>query len=232
MLPKRGVKMKLNAILSSLAILVATTAVAQATTLTGNMTSDNAFFAYLGTSPSTLGTLVASGNDWTASFVLPPTGLAPGATNYLNIEAINYGGPGGFSAVLNLSDTGFQFANGSQTLTTDPSNLASWLGGYNSSNSAVTPQTWIQPTGFVLQDLSYSWGNRAGTPNWIWPSDPSSSSDQFNTCGFCTVDFSVAITSVGGVPEPSTWAMLLLGFAGVGFIAYRRKQNGPQLRLA
>jgi outer membrane lipase/esterase len=25
------------------------------------------------------------------------------------------------------------------------------------------------------------------------------------------------------VPEPSTWAMLLLGFAGVGFVAYRRK---------
>jgi hypothetical protein len=38
--------------------------------------------------------------------------------------------------------------------------------------------------------------------------------------------------SVGGVPEPSTWAMLLLGFAGVGFMAYRRKQNGPQLRFA
>jgi hypothetical protein len=25
------------------------------------------------------------------------------------------------------------------------------------------------------------------------------------------------------VPEPSTWAMLLIGFAGVGFMAYRRK---------
>jgi hypothetical protein len=29
----------------------------------------------------------------------------------------------------------------------------------------------------------------------------------------------------GGVPEPSTWAMLLLGFAGIGFMAYRRKAN-------
>ena len=38
--------------------------------------------------------------------------------------------------------------------------------------------------------------------------------------------------SVTAVPEPSTWAMLLLGFAGIGFMAYRRKQNGPQLRLA
>jgi hypothetical protein len=29
-----------------------------------------------------------------------------------------------------------------------------------------------------------------------------------------------------GVPEPSTWAMMLLGFCGLGFMAHRRKQNG------
>jgi hypothetical protein len=27
------------------------------------------------------------------------------------------------------------------------------------------------------------------------------------------------------IPEPSTWAMMLLGFAGVGFLAYRRKSK-------
>jgi hypothetical protein len=26
-----------------------------------------------------------------------------------------------------------------------------------------------------------------------------------------------------GVPEPSTWAMMILGFAGIGFMAYRRR---------
>jgi hypothetical protein len=35
-----------------------------------------------------------------------------------------------------------------------------------------------------------------------------------------------------GVPELSTWALMILGFCGVGFIAYRRKQGGPSLRLA
>ena len=25
------------------------------------------------------------------------------------------------------------------------------------------------------------------------------------------------------IPEPSTWAMLLIGFAGVGFMTYRRR---------
>jgi len=34
------------------------------------------------------------------------------------------------------------------------------------------------------------------------------------------------------VPEPSTWAMMILGFVGLGFMAYRRKSNGPALRLA
>jgi hypothetical protein len=27
----------------------------------------------------------------------------------------------------------------------------------------------------------------------------------------------------GGVPEPSTWAMMILGFAGIGLMAYRRR---------
>jgi hypothetical protein len=40
-------------------------------------------------------------------------------------------------------------------------------------------------------------------------------------------------TAVGAVPEPSTWAMMILGFCGLGFMAYRRKNsNGPALRLA
>ena len=38
--------------------------------------------------------------------------------------------------------------------------------------------------------------------------------------------------SIGGaVPEPSTWAMMLLGFAGIGFMAYRRKAK-PALMAA
>jgi outer membrane lipase/esterase len=35
----------------------------------------------------------------------------------------------------------------------------------------------------------------------------------------------------GAVPEPSTWVMLILGFAGIGFMAYRRKAK-PALMAA
>jgi hypothetical protein len=36
--------------------------------------------------------------------------------------------------------------------------------------------------------------------------------------------------SVGAVPEASTWAMIIAGFAGVGFVSYRRRNFA--LRLA
>ena len=36
---------------------------------------------------------------------------------------------------------------------------------------------------------------------------------------------------VSAVPEPSTWAMMLLGLCGVGFMAYRRKSK-PALMAA
>jgi hypothetical protein len=42
----------------------------------------------------------------------------------------------------------------------------------------------------------------------------------------------LVLSPVAAVPEFSTWAMMILGFAGVGFMAYRRKQNGPAFRIA
>jgi hypothetical protein len=39
------------------------------------------------------------------------------------------------------------------------------------------------------------------------------------------------LTAVAAVPEPSTWAMMILGFMGVGFMAYRRKGRSA-FRLA
>jgi hypothetical protein len=57
------------------------------------------------------------------------------------------------------------------------------------------------------------------------------------TFSFLTLPDDVSFTSASGdflnasVPEPSTWAMMILGFAGVGFMAYRRKSK-PTFRIA
>jgi hypothetical protein len=39
------------------------------------------------------------------------------------------------------------------------------------------------------------------------------------------VDNVAVVETTGGVPEPSTWAMILLGFAGVGYMGYRRAKQ-------
>ena len=39
------------------------------------------------------------------------------------------------------------------------------------------------------------------------------------------------LSSTSAVPEPSTWAMMILGFAGIGLMAYRRKSK-PALMAA
>jgi hypothetical protein len=45
-------------------------------------------------------------------------------------------------------------------------------------------------------------------------------------------DYGFAVfTSVSAVPEPGTWAMMLLGFAGIGLMAYRRNSK-PALSAA
>jgi len=41
-----------------------------------------------------------------------------------------------------------------------------------------------------------------------------------------------SIAPIAAVPEPSTWAMMILGFAGVSFMAYRRSRKHQGLMLA
>jgi hypothetical protein len=52
-------------------------------------------------------------------------------------------------------------------------------------------------------------GLSPGTYTYKWNPGP--------TDGSLTVDVS------GVVPEPSTWAMMALGFAGIGLLAYRKR---------
>jgi PEP-CTERM motif-containing protein len=68
------------------------------------------------------------------------------------------------------------------------------------------------------------------------PLDGSVSPDSFAGAAlYNTADGNLFATSVSGgvqvaVPEPSTWEMIILGFAGIGFMAYRnrykRARNG------
>jgi hypothetical protein len=53
----------------------------------------------------------------------------------------------------------------------------------------------------------------------------------FDSEGFSQLKQFAFTGNVAPVPEAPTWAMMILGFAGVGFLAYRRRGQGQALRL-
>jgi len=192
--------------------------------ITGTMTADNAFFAYISQDDTVLGTLIGSGNDWGTAFNINPTVLQPG-DDFLHVEVVNYGGPAGFTAKLNFSDGG----------TSTTLNAEQWEGIYNDDNADPNaPQPWVQPDHGSLSELNVAWGDTLGIdpadPNakvWIWPVDPQSATDQYNPCQTCTVDFSLHLNGdfVGSpTPEPATWGLMVAGFGGLGAsLRLRRK---------
>jgi hypothetical protein len=46
------------------------------------------------------------------------------------------------------------------------------------------------------------------------------------TCSDCGGGESIVLDVTTAIPEPSTWALMLLGFAGLGFVGYRRARPG------
>jgi len=51
--------------------------------------------------------------------------------------------------------------------------------------------------------------------------------DKGDIVGFYTTANDTVVGFVGTpVPEPSTWAMMLAGFAGLGFLGYRKVRQG------
>jgi PEP-CTERM motif len=53
--------------------------------------------------------------------------------------------------------------------------------------------------------------------------DPLASIASLGSNTLDAIHFDGAFTT--GVPEPSTWAMMILGFAGIGFTAYRKRRK-------
>ncbi len=196
---------------------------AKASTISGSLTADNAFFAYISTSNSVRGTLVASGNDWGQPFPLSTFSLTAGQTYYLQIEAINYGGPGAIIGDFTLSDAGFHFSNGTQHLLTDTTN---WLASYNdSNNSPSAQQPWVTPTGGVTSQGANGvgpWGNKSGiSASALWIDG---TTNGLSVCQNCTVDFSTTITSNRPtVPEPATFGYLGSALAGLCLTRFRRR---------
>jgi hypothetical protein len=94
----------------------------------------------------------------------------------------------------------------------------------------------VDPTALELNAGSYwiTFYNGSNLYEEIYPSSSSTFMQVENgvtyTHGSGTLGF--ALDEVAAVPEPSTWAMMILGFCGLSFMAYRRKSKPAMFAAA
>jgi len=125
-------KMMVVRAVAALAV-IASWSTAEATTLSGNLTADNLFDAYISTDDNVLGTLITSGISWPTTVSFSGQALTAGVTNYLHIVATDQGKPDMFIGSFSLSDSLFHFANATQNLLT---NATDW-------RSDVARTAWV-----------------------------------------------------------------------------------------
>lgn len=175
-----------------------------ATTLSAKLNVDNAFNLYISSSESVLGTFRLTGNSWPTTYTSSAIPIT-GSIAFLQVVAVDEGPPGAFLGEFTLSDSKYQFANGTQHLLTNTIDWAVREGGF-----ADASQT---PVSRGANGVS-PWGTRlvSSSAEWIWSSD---------LCGSCTRYFSTPIMQA--VPEPATYGMMLAGLAGIAVMTRRRK---------
>ena len=113
---------------------------------------------------------------------------------------------------------------------TDPIVLNTWIGLIEPGADALSdivgvfPQGGGTAIGFISDAADFTGFNIVATvPETASPLDIT----QFLSPEARAAGFSASFQSdfEGAVPEPSTWAMLLLGFAGLGYAGYRRARQ-------
>ena len=151
--------------------------------------------------------------------------------------------------VLSISATGEVFCCvGSPTPGTGPGGFASnpfGTGSLITNSTGSSVGTYTDPTGaFAL--AGFYLGAADNNPfkigvggTFIVPSGATAlffglpDANGFNGASGFYADNSGSFTvQISAVPEASTWAMMILGFCGGGFMAYRRKTTKPAFRLA
>ena len=177
----------------------------------------------LGVGSACASTLI--GDTVTASYLFPSNSSVFGSSNIL-VQApfpeltCSAGGPGVCSAFAEPATFNIQALSITLSEQAGSAYSAGAFNGLEFSNLNFGGGATL--TGFTLNT------NLAG----LTPADVSftPTSIEFNAQGlsFESGDYFVTlnlITSTSAVPEPSTWAMIILGFAGIGFMTYRRKNH-------
>lgn len=135
---------------------------------------------------------------------------------------------------LNLADGSVRFVRVSQTLNNlvpfQQYQLSFWVGNYSFNNGPaglnVNITDGTSNTILVSEALAPATN---GSETWTRFAFNFIADGTSNTISFSEINGPSYIglddVSVAAVPEPATWAMMILGFTGVGFMACRRKSK-------
>jgi hypothetical protein len=189
-------------------------------------------------------------NYGTGSSIGPWTVVGPiGATDAVSVVTTNFTQNGiSFPAQSGnqWADLAGQNANGNEGVATTITGLLGktysvsfWVGNVVDPAGVFGTSTTVNLLVNGSPVLAAVNTNGAGQNTQVWQQFTYQSAASVDSITFTFLsgdlrsDFSsgfdnVVISTVDGVPEPSTWAMMILGFGGVGFVAYRRRNQRSQ----
>jgi hypothetical protein len=143
--------------------------------LSGRIRVDDEFRMYLSSSDTQQGTLIASGNQWYATYAISAS-LNDGQEYYLHVYGKDTGGAVGFLAEFTLAGNYHRFSNNSSRIVTNTSNWkVSTTGWGNYSNASDSGGLNGNGTAHIGSDAT-----------WLWSSSPQNDDHVY---------FSVKITS-------------------------------------
>ena len=177
----------------------------------------------------------SSGTTNSAAAVIAYNSTSPGAFG----ESVPPAPNGGTYGAYFSTDTGTQSISQSVTLVAGQQYVFSYdlfspsNGQANEFNATLTGQVGAADTlgPFSAQGFGSNWVIETSDFT-ATTAGPYTLTLSFTGDGVPAADFVLDNVAISAVPEPSTWAMMILGFCGLGFMAYRRKQNGLSLRVA
>jgi hypothetical protein len=127
------------------------------------------------------------------------------------------------------------------TISGNPMTLLSPDSSFN-DNLLYTTQPYLDGIGlgFVAEGFQWAVFSSGGVVVDSWCNNANSGLDhQCNDAtenppdpGGSVTEFSVSPLVTPSVPEPSTWALMLLGFAGLGFAGYRKVRKSRAVSIA
>ena len=122
----------------------------------------------------------------------------------------------------------YSWFSGSGDLEPGGVSIALFLNGSTTSSGSIYPEplSAYASNKLVFTTLDTELINGAGVfknySSELWLLAQVGSSNEFSLSGIIT---EVPTSAIAAVPEPSSWAMLLVGFAGIGLAAYRRRYS-------